>query len=312
MAYQIREVAGRQLEVELGLLNNRSTVEKRWVVTTSEIVDQFAVTTAVANQLGVYPGATYSFAGTFDDAKGVASLRVTQRSDSPYVWDVSATYSDEYNVDPDLYDLRPWERPVDIVWSTAEVEDAIEEDVDGEPIVNAAGDPFDPPYTRQRVRKVVTLTRNERFFQPSQLDYKETLNKEEFLGLPAKTCKMVDIRAQLRLEGRARFWQVTYTVHIDEKEKLVEDDEGELVSDDPPNYIGWKARLLNIGLNEVVGGVKRPIFLQGQRVQVPQLLDADGARQDIPNVAAQAIFLEFDVIPTKDWTPLGLPLPEQG
>jgi hypothetical protein len=60
-------------------------------------------------------------------------------------------------------DLDPLKEPPEVQWDPAEISFPVDVDVDGRPIVNTAGDPFEPP-TRRIKFKRLTIVRNELYF----------------------------------------------------------------------------------------------------------------------------------------------------
>jgi hypothetical protein len=96
-----------------------------------------------------------------------ALLRVTERTASqvaPNYWRVSVRWTI-----PDPGDLPRDAREAlnefpEVSWSLERESEAIDRDAYGNPIINAAGDAFDPPLTEARNRRVLTILVNEPFY----------------------------------------------------------------------------------------------------------------------------------------------------
>jgi hypothetical protein len=107
----------------------------------------------------------------------------------------------------------------------------------GKGIVNAAGDPFDPPATRLNYLPVVRFIRNEATFDAVKaITYGNTLNKTMWNGLYAKQVWLKPIEATHEVQSadgldapEILYWRVRYTFVLKAQ--------------------GWDLCLLNIGPN---------------------------------------------------------------
>lgn len=167
---------------------------------------------------------------------------------------------------------NPLEHPVDgnplnlptrfrMDFTTAEV--AAFEDVDGNPIVNSAGDPYDPPLTREVTRATLTAMRNE---TPASVDLatlaalSNTLNADVWNGFPPKTVRLAPIKLP-----EIAFSQVNNSFYFPM----------EYVFD--INFDTWVKQVLNAGFRQLdADGNLVPILINGQPATVPVPLDEEG------------------------------------
>lgn len=197
-------------------------------------------------------------------------------------WKVTASYGP---YDATAWSQNPIEWPLKLSWSWAQYERIIWADVDGNPILNSAGDPFSDPVTIDDSRPVLRVTRNEATFDPALVDlYRDKVNSGAFCGAPAGYVKMAAPTAELAFNPDAGgfYYVVTYEFHF--------------------NRDGWKKSILDQGFAEKVSGKLKPIMNQGQKVDEPVPLNGSGAR--LP-VGGTAVFLEFDVYEEADFSALG-------
>lgn len=169
------------------------------------------------------------------------------------------------------------------------------EDADGEPILNAAGDYFDPPVMRPRLCMTLTVLRNEASVDPiAALALSDKTNLAPWNGFDAGTVHSLPIRipeAQYCQAIGALFYPMEYAFEVDE--------------------IGWKEHVLNQGFRQLmtVGGVtKQALILDylGQPVSAPALLDADGHALLPPVAAGQIVVKEFKTLQDADFSGFNL------
>ena len=63
---------------------------------------------------------------------------------------------------------NPLLQPIDVKWSNRSQEIVADIDINGNPVVNTAGDPFDPPLMEDDPRPVLTIVRNEAIFNQAR------------------------------------------------------------------------------------------------------------------------------------------------
>lgn len=195
---------------------------------------------------------------------------------SPLFWLATMSYRGEINSTFN----SPLFAPPRIAWDDIEAEEEIDEDFDGFPITNTAG---------QRVRgikaafsdQVLTVTRNFLSFNTYlQAVYRRSVNSDEFLGWPPGTVKLTKLSAQ-NVAGST------------------------LIPNTPPGYFtvtavfqfrypyrttpdkAWYARYASMGLlqRRTPNGPLVPCYDSHQQVATtPQYLDAFGKQTDSDNV----------------------------
>jgi len=246
---------------------------------------------------------------------------VTRRSAIPVVgeegrvWDVTITYEGIGPYDPvtDLprvkYGLNQYTLVADRAWQlTGEV---YTQDL---PILNSAGDPFDPPIQEQESRLHINIVMN--FFNATSgflvsrvLEFQNSLNTatsvkriagvdvEPFQAKMLKIEPLPIIRSNGVLDGKPQFqvsWQVTFDIEI------------------MPSGKTYEREILNAGYYYLPGGssgAKKTQFTKPTRdeesvpVSQPQLLKANGDAATVD----EANYLKYITAKPKDWEVLQLP-----
>jgi hypothetical protein len=183
-------------------------------------------------------------------------------NESASLWNISLTYGawDFWNK---AYDGNPIHVPVRfrIDFTVAEV--AAFEDVDGQPIVNAAGDPYDPPLMREVTRSTLTVLRNEAASGvniPVLGALSNTLNVAAWNGFPAKTCRLEPFKLPDPIYSQVSnsfYFPMQYVFDI--------------------NYDTWVKQIINAGFRQLdSSGNLVPILINGQPATTPVPLDIDG------------------------------------
>lgn len=177
------------------------------------------------------------------------------------LWEITLTYGawDFYNKAPDGNPLNvPVRLRIDI--TLAEV--AAFEDVDGNPIVNAAGDPYDPPLTREVIRATLTVLRNEShsFNILGTLQLSNTLNVATWNSFPAKTVRLGPLKLPEPIYSQVInnfYFPMEYVFDI--------------------NWDTWVKQIVNAGFRQLdASGNLVPILINGQPATTPVPLDESG------------------------------------
>lgn len=195
-----------------------------------------------------------------------------------------------------------------ITWSVQyeEEEEVLYEDIHGDdtatpataagPIVNAAGDYFDPPVTIARQRGVLSVNVNVGTMDVPTLDsWGNCVNAAGWNSFPAKTVLLLPIEIPERQYDEATdtvFWPLTFRFRIRNPET-------------------WAKVVLNQGFRELhtttgTTQIQRSILIDGIPATSPVLLDEDGHTLPIPVAPADVVYLEFDVYRSLDFGVLGL------
>jgi len=203
-------------------------------------------------------------------------------------WYVTCEYSRRSN-DPDEDHDNPLNAPVEIEARGVKVQKIVTHDLNGDPILNTAGDAFDPPLEVTRTHPVIVFTRNEPSFTfDYALSYMDHVNSGSYLGAGAGTVKCNDIAAQKMFAQAQEYWQVRYEFEY--------------------NPDGWQPQVLNAGYMQLFSGGKYKILdSDGRDVSEPWPLDASGERIAANFLPDSAIYLTFTVFPSANFNLLGLP-----
>ena len=199
-------------------------------------------------------------------------------------WIVTATYG--------YIDFTKQENPLDdppeLSWSFASYNRIADRAYDDDgaltvPIVNTAGDPFDPPTEIDDQRPILTVVVNLPYpdgFSPAQAyEYRNAVNADEFFAVPAGYVKALPPVAQRLYHAECGFyWKVTYEFHF--------------------NPDGWLRTLLNQGTRQLndAGDGYEPILHSGVPISDPVPLN-EGGQPLAPD--GDPIFMDFTVYPVK-------------
>lgn len=182
-----------------------------------------------------------------------------QPTDSPFLWEVTVEYDSVVREEGQQAE-NPLARPADIDWSFVPYVKAAQRDVFGLPILNSAGQPFDPPPEMDDRRIQLTIQRNEETFDPLQaFEFQDATNSDVFFGGGIAAWKVMSIKANgPHSENGVSFWRVTYEFEFRRE--------------------GWFLRTLDQGFAELIDGSLTPITVKGVVPSEPVLLDGAGRK----------------------------------
>lgn len=186
---------------------------------------------------------------------------------------------------PPTFIPNPLLRPPEISWSTRAEMAVVEEDKDGNAIVNSAGIPFDPPLEVEERIVVLTVVKNmARYDGIKMADYIGRTNVRKWLNqLPGKW-RLADSTADKVIEEGFAFWKVRMIFEFRAK--------------------GWNRRILDAGymqLNDLGDDWDPCIDRLGNRATRPMPLDGMGYQLD---PTEQPVFLEFSLLDEADFANL--------
>lgn len=221
-------------------------------------------------------------------------ISAAHHGSTPLAWVVTGTYSSAPidRREQDKQDFGPLDRPATRRWSTVQYREAVEEDVDGNAVVNTAGDLYDPPPERDTANWTVTITKNVASVPPFIINYQNTLNDDDIsiggLTVAEGLAKINAIEIGDKMnESGVDFYQFSYTLEI--------------------KKAGWDLRLLQQGLrqkNEIDGTGRIPcVDNNGRPVSSPVLLDIDGIQQTDP-AKISAVYVSHEIYESKDFSVL--------
>ena len=288
----IAPISGK--EGKFGLYKD-SRASRSWQVLTNNRFDDeyYVVQTGIG--LGYFP---VPYLSTHPDSFILLCRSVSAKQDerAPLKWIVTAEYSGEPISIPDQQSfVPPLQRPAVIRRRKNKYMKALDKDVDGDAIVNSAGDPFDPPPETPRGRPLITISKNVGFIPPGLSTYGDGINSLPFMcqgeTFDQYTARIDDWdMSELKTETDPtgvpwQYYVFTWSFEIDTEE-------------------GWKGSLLDCGFRERRAGgdgiSKFNILDQAtppNPVSSPALLDGNGyslVSQGIVESADNAVYLPFD------------------
>jgi len=242
-------------------------------------------------------------------------LRVKERPRitrlAPYYWEVTVNYEWAFIAAADPDAPTPLDEPTLVRFGFVGGDEPIDVDADGLPIMNTAYDVFEPGISIPTNDWYVEMVRNEAVFNVSTaLAYKDAVNSDTFLGMPAGTWKIRGIEADQQKFGESLiYWRVTYT--FDGRAEQAASTRAQHfavaptytpVATTPP----WHRRVRNVGMNGYLasGLYGRIVDDTGSPVPSPVPLNIAGS----PDLStSDPLFLSFQVYKEVPFAPLGLP-----
>lgn len=228
----------------------------------------------VRESVGIAIGETYSTGSEYDDGAYCLNKSASCTSEDGKQWVVTVSYGPP--PDPENPNNEsPTLQPPEMSWSFDPRQRPIEVDIEGRTICNTVGDPFATAVLRDDSRPVLSVVRNEAFFNaPMAWMLRDTVNSDAFLGAPAGTVKVSNISSQRQFSSEFGFyWKTSYEFTYDAD--------------------GFDTKLVNAGLRALddEGNLKN-ILVQGTPISEPVLLSEQGEQLD-PN--APPHILKFKV-----------------
>lgn len=239
--------------------------------------------------------------GTHDFGCTCRAVEIRER-ESPYEWIATVKYTSKplassgaqsggggsganSNLPEQTQIENPLERPAEIRFGTAKERVPAIKDRHGDPFVNSAGDPFDPPYEVDQVRETITITWNRASWHAGLVtQYVDHLNSSDWLSIPAGFAKCTELTADRHFENGLYYFRVTMTVELSPLKDIIGDP------------VAWKVRILDAGFRKVNADPEKdnvPILDRQtfRPVSKPALLDGDGNQLPVDGVPH---FLEFE------------------
>jgi len=264
--------------------------------TRDNVIPFTAVTTAGETAMQVRAAVVEGYIGTphaEDLFMRVRSCRVNQVT--PIYFEGEISYD---ALGPNQND-RPENQHAQISSVIEKVDEPVDEDANGNPLQNKAGEPFDPPLTRRYSDRVFTIRKNVEEFNAEFFDqYNDVVNSDEFLGYKPGQCLMDGISGTLVWQDDYEYWEIEAVVRVRRPP----------AGRHPKKTWFWRVRhegyyVLAPDANNVLKAVRRLSPLDGQPCSVPLPLKDDGTAEDDPTVGH---FLEFKRYETMDFGALNL------
>jgi hypothetical protein len=265
------------------------------------------------------PGLPVFGAGSsFDALSRALSRRPIRQNDSTNHWLVEVTYSRETGTSQQDKQNPPTLRPVKRSAKVRWVEEAVMEDLDGNPILTSAKTPFNPPMTMAVPHLVLSFQRWESSFNSSTItQYVGAVNSTTFGGrAPSRVlCTNIEASEEWEQDGDGnlqRYWLATYEFEV---------KDGFFSGWNPVRVLDADFWFIDPGDNK-----RKPIFVDVNGNYHGDPADANGATpvpspvplSGVPGsvgdvlqpaeLPGSAHYLEFDMYYEADFNALGLPL----
>ncbi len=167
---------------------------------------------------------------------------------------------------------NPLMQPIDVEWDWRTQEIVADIDVDGNPILNTAFDPFDPPLMEDDPRPLLTVVRNEPTFNVAQaIQYRNAVNSDAFGGFDPLFARCLPIKSKnLFHQDVGWYSQTTYQFEF------------RPATSDSSGQNGYRRTVLNQGMRALstVTGVKYHPSYKGVTITEPILLNQSGYQID--------------------------------
>jgi hypothetical protein len=219
----------------------------------------------------------------------VVSREAKQEGEGYFVWMVTVKYSSKW-YDAAKADENPLLRPAVNSWSSKDFQVPFTEDLDGDAVVNASKESFDPPIMKDVGRLVLTVEKNVAIVSPTQiLEYLHSVNDSDFRGFPAGQAKLMRASFAEQYEGEQVYDKLRLEFEFNED--------------------GWEnISVLNQGYMELdpndLTKFRMITDRSGNPVSRPRLLDEEGDQLDL--ATQDPVFLSFRAYPRKDFSQLGI------
>jgi hypothetical protein len=197
-------------------------------------------------------------------------VTVSQDAEKPTHWTATAKYGVstwQGGVSGGGDNSNPLDQIPVPVWTSERYEVPMDEDVEGDTIVNSAGDRYSPPQMQFVYRQTLIYERNEADFSQALANvFRNTVNVATWNGIPAKEIACTNITGTPMFHPIIGiYYKVKYEFEL---------WDGGITGPDAATR-----KVLDAGWNEVVGGERVPIINKDLSVpgDVP-LLDGAGGR----------------------------------
>lgn len=297
-------VAGRVLDIRLKKVSGgiddqyRKTSTRVYQVQATPDTDEFGVIASLGIAIfSLHPSYTRAICTAIDAELASDTLAFFSDPTNPanpdngaavLVWNLTVRYG-PWNPLEHTDTGDPVDQPPEVSIEGVTFEKAVDMDINGVPVLNSAGDYFDPPVTKDEARVVIRITKNFASFTGADvLAYSNKTNGDVFYGYPIHSLKVAPPRAQQLF---SQFTGSTYT-RVEFQLEF--------------NPDGWKKKVINLGLRQLgsVGGSEAlvPILFGGVPATAPALLDEDGHALAPPVTKDNVLVLEFDIYEELDFT----------
>lgn len=272
---------------------------RKWRVRTSSALDDASVVLAAVQALvpiySPYPTDAYALLKSLE----------AQELDTPTHWEVQGSYGTR-TADQTQQSADPVEEPPEITYTTERIESPLQKDLNGYALVNAAGDPFDPPPVVEDGYDLLNISIKKPFFTRSFASaYRFHFNSAAIWGAQPKYVLCTQFDGKRGIKNGIPFW--TWSLQFKFKANPGESELGA----GAVGYQGtWEnVELLNAGFRYWDDGSEEAVMITdrlGQPLSKPSLLDATGGVIS-SREGTGANYLNFRVKLGANFNDLGLP-----
>lgn len=237
--------------------------------------------------------------GTESDAQAIVKgITVRQDPTDGYgvVWIVEVNYGpwDPYRHASSPLLLKPL-----VTMEGATYQQICDADVNGNPIVNTAGDPYDPPVERDASKCAIRIQQNIASFTPSTvLYYSHKINSDTWFGLDPHTCKFDPPKGTPAYhQVCGQYWQVEWNIVC--WPNLWYD-----VVTSAWVVLGWDEMLPSRGYRQYISGTgyQKITNADGSDIDQPAFLDSSGVALAPPIAATSIVWTRWQKYPAINFT----------
>jgi len=263
--------------------DGRRAYHRRFLVVVNDPRDgpQTVMLSLGINPFDIYAGFDYDV----DVGARIKRLEVKQRGDDPYYYDVLV----EFDSKVEQFPLDPLARPTLIYYGFSRYGQVVWQDVFFAPIMNSAGEYYDPPPEVDRSRLQIKMVRNEAVFDPNvALAYQDAVNSDVWFGI-APGLVRVNITGDPQQENGEYFYQVTYEFEL--------------------RWDGWQLSILDQGRYAIPVSGGQPVrILDADGAEVTDPVPLDGQGGVLANYSpTNAVYRTHNVYRSVPFAPLALP-----
>jgi hypothetical protein len=226
-----------------GTLKRQRTYTRKFEVKTDDPYDGPII---AANAEGLPRlGDFYLTPNEADSGSFCKSVTPDNSAEDPTLWYFTAQYDSNLDTqgspqEPGKEQQKPKDRPENPlnrppIWKFGfrHTQRPALKDKDGNPIVNKAGFPFDPPIMEDVSYLTISITTNRAVWWADKAEpLMRSVNKKAWFTLPARTVKVVGVEAGGKWENNFGYWEVTFNLEV--------------------NRDTWDEVVLNAGFQELV------------------------------------------------------------
>lgn len=220
-------------------------------------------------------GHYYFFLSEFDIYAYLQDVEVSVASEDGLTYEATCNYGPAAPL-PE----NPFAEPIELSVDWAPYQKYTDVNASGGLITNSANDPISPGVEVTTSNPILKISRNEPDYPIFDVfTYKDSTNNATWNGFPANTVLATAPRATLQYSSTSgAYYKIDYEFLI------------------APS--GWNAKLLDIGYRENISGVTKNIYVDGQPVSTPKLLNGSGK---VLPTSGNPVFFEHQVYPMKDF-----------